>query len=425
VPPEVAAAQPGLDTPEGFSVALGSSFGLSNLALRTALDESRRGSGEFRDMLLGCDPSAEPPACRLRVTDGFDTCNGCHTLDRAGNAELGVDRPGFFGTSGQYTFENVSQLMKVPHLRNQYQKAGMFGMPLVEFCLPESVLGPNAGGFFATENAFMGPQVRGFGFMHDGALDTLHRFHGTQLFAARAFGALGEGDLGNPQGFDSVFPRQSERAACVAQLRQAPAEAVAGVEDPELASALALCLASSPVPDVCFFTPDAEPCQQALAALGEALGDPAFSVTVATSILPACFQLGSMLERGAPDGHCAPSGLAERAAMEDFMLAFDSNLKPMVGQQLTLRDAPEPLLEPMLSAAQRGDCDIALRQDNRGYLLTSPNPHAPEQSRLERLEGDACTLGDLLAAASPVTLTCYPPRPGRLEARRAAADAAP
>jgi hypothetical protein len=221
-----------------------------------------------------------------------------------------------------------------------------------------------------------------------------------------------------------VFPRQSERAACVAQLRQAPREALSGVDDPELASALALCLSGSPVPDVCFLTPEAEPCQLALAALGDTLGDPTFSTSFATSILPACFQLGSMLEQGAPDGHCAPSGLAERAAMEDFMLAFDSNLKPMVGQQLTLRGGSEPLLEPMLAAARRGDCDVALRQDNRGYLMTSPDPSAPEQSRLARPEGDAGNLGELLAAHSPVTLTCYPPQPGRSEARRAAfADA--
>ena len=49
----------------------------------------------------------------------------CHTLNPRGNAEFDVYRPGFFGTSGTYSFENESQMFKVPQLRNLYQKVGM------------------------------------------------------------------------------------------------------------------------------------------------------------------------------------------------------------------------------------------------------------------------------------------------------------
>ena len=57
---------------------------------------------------------------------GF-TCEGCHRLD---------DSQGFFGTGGQASFENEPQIMKIPHLRNAYQKVGMFGMPNTDFNLP-------------------------------------------------------------------------------------------------------------------------------------------------------------------------------------------------------------------------------------------------------------------------------------------------
>ena len=55
-----------------------------------------------------------------RLTDMLFNCNGCHTLDPAA---------GFFGTDGFATFEGETQMFKVPHLRNVYQKVGMFGRP--------------------------------------------------------------------------------------------------------------------------------------------------------------------------------------------------------------------------------------------------------------------------------------------------------
>jgi DNA-binding beta-propeller fold protein YncE len=95
------------------------------------------------------------------TSDTLFTCNGCHVLDAA---------QGFFGGDGQTTFENETQMFKVPHLRNAYQKAGMFGMPAVAFL---------TGG----DNGNKGAQVRGFGFLHDGSVDTLFRFHGASVFS--------------------------------------------------------------------------------------------------------------------------------------------------------------------------------------------------------------------------------------------------
>jgi hypothetical protein len=107
--------------------------------------------------------------------------------------------------------------------------------------------------------------------------------------------------------------------------------------------------------------------------------------------------------------------------MEDFVLAFDSNLKPMVGQQVTIQGRERPaLLDAMLGAAQRGDCDVALRQRQRGYLVTGPDPVSPEQSVLLDARGRAQRLDDLQASNEPLTLTCYPPQAEQAEARRSA-----
>jgi YVTN family beta-propeller protein len=90
---------------------------------------------------------------------GF-TCEGCHSLDPL---------DGFFGTDGIMSFENETQIMKIPHMRNMYQKVGMFGMPNVEFNNPG-------------DNAHKGDQVRGTGFLHDGSTDTLFRFLTADVF---------------------------------------------------------------------------------------------------------------------------------------------------------------------------------------------------------------------------------------------------
>ena len=89
------------------------------------------------------------------------TCNACHTIDPA---------RGMFGSSGLMSFDAETQLFKIAHLRNMYQKVGMFGMPLQD------------GGIAPGDSFFTGDQIRGFGFVHDGSVDTLFRFHSAPLF---------------------------------------------------------------------------------------------------------------------------------------------------------------------------------------------------------------------------------------------------
>lgn len=88
------------------------------------------------------------------------TCNGCHVLNPAN---------GSFGTGGNQSFEGLPQIVKIPHLRNAYAKIGMFGSPSLDF-------------FQAPDSGSMGDQIRGFGFIGDGSVDTLFRFLSAAVF---------------------------------------------------------------------------------------------------------------------------------------------------------------------------------------------------------------------------------------------------
>jgi YVTN family beta-propeller protein len=82
------------------------------------------------------------------ISDTVENCDGCHDL---------IPGSGFFGSAGEQSFEGEPQNAKVPHMRNMYQKIGMF----------------NSG------NA----EVRGFGFLHDGSVDTLKTFVSAGVFS--------------------------------------------------------------------------------------------------------------------------------------------------------------------------------------------------------------------------------------------------
>ena len=82
-------------------------------------------------------------------------CASCHTLP--------------LGTDGHGSFELEPQEFKVPHLRNLYQKVGMFGFPIPNIVKEPGILsvGPTA---------HLGDQIRGTGFLHDGSMPTLFNF---------------------------------------------------------------------------------------------------------------------------------------------------------------------------------------------------------------------------------------------------------
>ena len=87
------------------------------------------------------------------TSDQIFNCDGCHKLDPAN---------GFFGTDGRESVEGEPQNMKISHLRNLYQKVGMFGT--------SHVGGPGT------------DQIRGAGFLHDGSIGTVDHFLSAPVF---------------------------------------------------------------------------------------------------------------------------------------------------------------------------------------------------------------------------------------------------
>ena len=212
------------------------------------------------------------------TTGGVLTCDHCHVLDVEAR---------HFGTAGLMTNEGpgITEDFKVVHLRNLYQKVGMFGA---------SIPRPRQ------QAEFMGDQVRGFGLLHDGGIDTVSNFLASSVF-----------------GFASD---------------------------------------------------------------------------------------------------------AQREQVVDFMFAFDGNLAPIVGQQLTVGAGPDTatrarldLLLARASTAQP-ECDLVvhgvLEGEQRGALLL-----ANGRFRTDRPEDDSVSLQQLLAIAGQpgqeLTFTCVPPGMGQ------------
>ena len=124
------------------------------------------------------------------------TCADCHVIDPEGNAQYGVERPGFFGTDGQVVLAEFSQTFKTPHFRNLYTKVGMFGHP------EDPVFNFLGLPFYDPDH--QGDQIRGFGFVHDGSRDTISRFH--NVFS----------NLATPEGFETFEQQEAVTAFLMA-----------------------------------------------------------------------------------------------------------------------------------------------------------------------------------------------------------------
>jgi len=122
------------------------------------------------------------------MTDGQEEqCNTCHLVDAS---------KGAFGTIGKSTAEGegISQEFKVPHLRNMYQKVGRFG----------------SFSQFGDNDDIVGDQIRGFGYLHDGSVESVDNF----LSSA---GFIFENDKKRTQVVDFVMVMNSDLAPIVGQ----------------------------------------------------------------------------------------------------------------------------------------------------------------------------------------------------------------
>ena len=134
----------------------------------------------------------------LTTGGGVLKCNDCHVFNVA---------EGHFGTSGLSSVEgsDISQEFKIPHLRNVYQKVGRFG---------------STGKMYdnSPHNPLIYPvadQVRGFGFLHDGSMDTLDNFLSAAVFEFSADPTTNAQMRG--QVVDFVMAMDSEMAPVVGQ----------------------------------------------------------------------------------------------------------------------------------------------------------------------------------------------------------------
>jgi len=122
----------------------------------------------LNNSLTGTPAAAGRTFFNTVTSDTVQTCNGCHALDPAHS---------HFGTDGFSSFEMETQDFKIPHLRNLYQKIGMFG-----FANAAPFINTAGDATLPAAGTFMGDQVRGFGFLHDGSVDAIFRFHNAQVF---------------------------------------------------------------------------------------------------------------------------------------------------------------------------------------------------------------------------------------------------
>lgn len=228
------------------------------------------------------------------------TCASCHVIDRHANEDKGVAAPGFFGTDGRYTFDGGVEGFKTPHLRNLYQKVGMFGMP-------NNPLIP-------TNDAFLGDQVRGFGFNHDGSIPTVFNF-----ISITSDNAGFNQSPGTPGGF--------------------------------------------------------------------------------------------------PPG---PAGEILKRQVEDFQLAFDSNLAPIVGQQTTLTSdngaAVGGRIDLLIERARAGECDLVAKsggtRGEKGYLYDIASGLFLGNRSSDAPLSDASLRQRALQKGGELTYTCTPPGSG-------------
>ena len=226
------------------------------------------------------------------------SCNDCHRIDPDANAEYGEPIPGFFGSTGEYVFGEVPQPMKIPHLRNVYQKVGMFGMVAIPSIYP-----------FNTD--FKGDQVRGFGMTNDGSEDTVVRFLSSI-------------------GFD-----------------------------------------------------------------------------IASGLSPNGFDAGEL-------------GIQQREESDAYIMAFDSNLAPIVGQQVTMHHDNATVAHSrvtlMLQRADAGECDVVAKVrhngDEVGFLYVGANQFESSSENIGTISRAALTLLAAQESSKPVTYTAVPPGSG-------------
>src|SRR5262249_40531034 len=118
---------------------------------------------------------------------------------------------------------------------------------------------------------------------------------------------------------------------------------------------------------------------------------------------------------GFPNG---TAGDPQRRQVEQFMLAFDSNMAPIVGQQITLTTTNTgvagPRIDLLIAPAAAGECDLVVKGtlggQQRGAVRLASGLFQRDRAA-DALLTDA-QLRTLATAGQELTYTCVPPGSG-------------
>lgn len=110
-------------------------------------------------------------------------------------------------------------------------------------------------------------------------------------------------------------------------------------------------------------------------------------------------------------------GTIERRQVESFLMAFDTNHKPIVGQQATLTrdadDATEARVDLLIARAEAGDCDLVVKghlgagRRERGFLHVGGGMFRADRDGAPLLTGDQLR-GRVDQGDESLTFTCAP-----------------
>ena len=114
-----------------------------------------------------------------------------------------------------------------------------------------------------------------------------------------------------------------------------------------------------------------------------------------------------------------PEGATAKKNMEQFMLAFDSNLAPIVGQQITLTSASSAVVNPRINLlrarADVGECDLVAKgrvnNETRGFLYIGAGLFMADTQSISPTD-DAELRAAVVATGGMLTYTCTPPGSG-------------
>ena len=105
--------------------------------------------------------------------------------------------------------------------------------------------------------------------------------------------------------------------------------------------------------------------------------------------------------------------------VEQFMLAFDTNLAPIVGQQITLTDTnggvADPRIDVLVARAAVGECDLIVKGsvagEARGWVRDAGGQFLSDRAS-EAPSSDSALRAQAAIAGQELTYTCVPPGEG-------------